>query len=184
MKKIILGSLLLVQFVTSAQDKMLTKTGMIAFESLDNVFKDVKALNKGVTCVLNTKTGEIASLALAKEFHFKIALMEEHFNESYVESDKFPKAVFRGNLENFDFKTLSSTEKEYNLKGKLELHGRTQDIVTTAKVFKNGSSVEIHAEFKVPSTDYGILIPTMAKNKVTNNINIICDFVVKPVAGK
>ena len=126
-------------FVTllHSQDKFLTKTGLITFESGDTTFADVKAKNEGVTFVLNTKTGEFASLALMKEFHFKIALMEEHFNESYAESDKFPKSVFRGTIENFDLKALTPFAKDYNLKGNLELHGYTVPVTTVAKNQKN-----------------------------------------------
>src|SRR6187549_3993369 len=100
MKKLLLMTLLSVAGFVSAQDKMITKTGKVTFEASVPAFEEVKAKNETATCVLNPTTGEIASLALMKGFRFKIALMEEHFNENYIESDKYPKATFKGKIEN------------------------------------------------------------------------------------
>ena len=182
MKKFNLLFIALLCSICFGQDKLLTKTGTISFESADTTFQDVKAKNEGVTFVLNIKTGEVASLAIMKEFHFKIALMEEHFNESYAESDKFPKSVFRGTLENFDVKNLTPFSKDFNLKGNLELHGYTIPVSTIAKIKKTSAGIEILADFTVVSTDFGIQIPTMAKNNVTNKVIIKTEFTVAPPA--
>ena len=84
MKKIFLSMLLLASLSSIAQTKMLTKNGKITFEASVPAFEEVKAKNESVTVVLNPSTGEIASLALVKSFRFKVALMEEHFNENYM----------------------------------------------------------------------------------------------------
>src|SRR5688500_14963512 len=94
MRKNVLIALLLLSAGVSAQ-KMITKTGKVTFEASVPSFEEVKATHDAVTCVLNPATGEIASLALIKGFRFKIALMEEHFNENYIESNKYPKATFK-----------------------------------------------------------------------------------------
>ena len=107
-----------------AQEKMITKNGTNSFEASVPAFGGVKAKKTGASCVLNTKTSEIASLALMKGFKFKVALMEEHFNENYVESAKYPKATFKGKIENFDISKVTSSLQNYTLKGKLELHGK------------------------------------------------------------
>ena len=75
-----------------SQGKFLTKSGAITFEASVPSFEEVKATNDKVTAIINTETSDIAALALVKGFRFKVALMEEHFNENYAESDKFPKA--------------------------------------------------------------------------------------------
>ena len=124
MKTKLFWILLLITQFSIAQDKLITKSGTITFEASVPSFEEVKAKNSGVSCVINTKTGEIASLALLKGFRFKVALMEEHFNENYVESDKFPKATFKGKIENFDLSKITSTATNYTIKGKLELHGK------------------------------------------------------------
>ena len=104
-------SLALLSFSTVA-DKKITKTGTIVFEASVPSFEEVKAKNEAVTCILNPDNGEIAALALMKGFRFKVALMEEHFNENYVESSKYPKATFKGKIDNFDESKLTTTAKE------------------------------------------------------------------------
>lgn len=179
MKKTLLFCLLLCTTVLVAQEKMVTKTGKVTFEASVPSFEEVKAKNEGVTFVLNPKTGEVASLALMKGFRFKIALMEEHFNENYIESDKYPKATFKGKIENFDVKTLTATAKEYTIKGKLELHGKAKDVVAIAKIRKTDAGIEILSTFTVNASDFDIKIPSVVKNKVSNTINITSEFTVK-----
>lgn len=179
MKNIILFGLALLSTVAVAQERMISKTGKIIFEALDPTFAEVRAVNDGVTCVINPKTGEIASLALVKGFRFKIALMEEHFNENYVESDKYPKAVFKGKIDDFDAKLLTYTAKDYNFSGKIELHGKSQDVKSVAKVRKTAAGIEIITDFTVDAKAFDIAIPTLTKNKVTNDVLVKVEFTVK-----
>ena len=132
-----------------------------------------------VTCVLNPKTGEIASLALMKGFRFKLALMEEHFNENYINSDTYPKATFKGKIENFDATALTATAKEYTIKGKLELHGKTNEVTSIAKIRKIDGGIEIITNFSVNSDDYAIAIPSVVKSKVSNKVKVKAEFIVK-----
>src|ERR1044071_5426615 len=94
---VITGCLLLVAFAVSAQDKFFTKNGKISFVSKGSV-ETIEAQHKSVTCVLDTKTGNIQFAVLMKGFEFKKALMQEHFNENYVESDKYPTSEFKGQI--------------------------------------------------------------------------------------
>ncbi|WP_309642152.1 YceI family protein [Flavobacterium sp.] len=179
MKKLFVLAVLLMTTATFAQDKAITKTGKITFEASVPAFEEVKAKNDGVTCVLNVKTGEIASLALIKGFKFKLALMEEHFNENYMNSDAFPKSTFKGKIQNFDASALTATAKEYTIKGKLELHGKTNDLTTTAKIRKTDAGIEIISTFNVNASDYDIAIPSVVKSKVSNKVNVKTEFVLK-----
>ena len=179
MKNLFLICLLISVSVAFAQEKLVTKNGKITFEASVPSFEEVKAKNENVTCILNTKTGEIASLALIKGFKFQIALMEEHFNENYMESTKFPKATFKGTIKNFNFSELSATPKEYVISGKLEIHGKVKDISTTAKIKKTDKGVEIDTNFSVNASDFDIAIPSVVKNKVSNKINIANLFLLK-----
>lgn len=179
MKKIALFCLLLVAFKPLAQTKLVTKTGKITFEASVPAFEEVKAKNEAVTCILNPATGEIASLALMKGFRFKVALMEEHFNENYVESDKFPKATFKGKIDNFDLSKLTTVAKEYTIKGKLELHGKTKDIVVTAKIKKTEAGVEIDAAFSVNTDDFDIEIPSVVSKKLSKKVAVTLDCTLK-----
>ena len=86
-------------------------------------------------------------------------LMEEHFNENYMESDKYPKAIFRGKIEKFDSNNLTEDYKDYLIKGNLELHGKSRDINASAKITRTGSRITIISDFAVNVSDFGILIP-------------------------
>lgn len=179
MKNSIIIALLLCFSVAFAQEKLVTKNGTTTFEASVPSFEEVKAKNENVTCILNTKTGEIASLALIKGFKFKIALMEEHFNENYMESTRYPKATFRGILKDFDLKEVTATPKDFSLKGKLEIHGKSKEITTIAKIKKTEKGIEIETNFSVNASDFDIQIPSVVKNKVSNKINITNVFVLK-----
>lgn len=155
-----------------AQDRIITKSATVTFEASVPAFEEVKATNKNVTVVLNPKTGELASLTLVKGFRFKVALMEEHFNENYIESDKFPKAVFRGKIEQLNVNNLTNVPKELALNGTLELHGKTVAIKTVAKLSKTSAGIKLDCNFNVNANDFNIAIPSVVKNKVSNKINI------------
>lgn len=162
-----------------SQTKLLTKTGKITFEASVPAFEEVKAKNESVTCVLNTSTGEIASLALIKGFRFKVALMEEHFNENYMESDKYPKATFKGKIENFDLTKLTSTPKDYTVKGVLEMHGKSKEITLKASLKKSSEGIDIDANFFVNTDDFGIDIPSVVSKKVSKKVAVKLDATLK-----
>ncbi|WP_415060648.1 YceI family protein [Flavobacterium sp.] len=179
MKKNLTLLLLVITVSAFAQDKMITKTGKITFEASVPSFEEVKATNESVSCVLNTKTGEIAALALQKFFRFRIALMEEHYNENYVESDKFPKATFKGIIEKFSATNLDKNGKDFIIKGTLELHGKSKEIQITAKISKTDKGIEIKSDFAVNADDFAIEIPSIVSKKVSKKVNIKLDFTVK-----
>ena len=114
-----------------------------------------------------------------KGFRFKVALMEEHFNENYMETDQYPKAIFKGKIEGFDANSLTANLKDFIIKGKLELHGKSKDITATARINKSGSGITIVSNFSVNASDFDIAIPTVVKSKVSNKINIQLNAVLK-----
>jgi len=179
MKKTFIYFAILITFQNFAQSKMITKTGKITFEASVPSFEEVKAKNETVTCILNPATGEIASLALMKGFRFKVALMEEHFNESYIESDTYPKATFKGKIENFDVTKLTTNAKDFTIKGKLEMHGKSKDITITAKIKKSNDGILINSDFTVNSDDFNIEIPSVVSKKLSKKVNVNLDFILK-----
>ena len=178
-KSILLLALFLSSFSVFSQDKKITKTGKITFEASVPAFEEVKSKNESVTCILNTKTGEIASLALVKGFRFKIALMEEHFNENYMESDKYPKATFKGKIQDFNLSMIGGTAKEFKMKGVMEIHGKSKEITTTVKLRKIDDAIEVISDFNVNTEDFDIEIPKVVSKKVSKMVNVKTEFLVK-----
>ena len=161
--------------------KYTTKTGVVKFEATVPSFEEVAGENKTVSAAFDTATGDIAVLALMKGFRFKVALMEEHFNENYVESDKFPKATFKGKVEGLDVSKLTADAKTYTITGDLTLHGKTKKISDTAKISKSGNTITITGAFEVKPGDFAIEIPSVVSKKVADKISITYKFqLVKP----
>lgn len=166
-------------FQTGFSQKRATKTADLHFEASVPSFEEVAAKNKNTTVVLNTETGEIAALALIKGFRFKIALMEEHFNENYIESDRYPKATFKGKVYGFDLSKLTESSKDFSIKGTLELHGKTKEITAPAKIRKTENGIEVITNFSVTTDDFNIQIPKVVSNKVAKKVNIGLNCVLK-----
>ncbi len=151
-----------------AQDKYLTKTGTLTFEASVPSFEEVKATNKAVTAILNKDNGEFAALALVKAFRFKNALMEEHFNENYAESDDYPKAIFKGIISGDSFK------------GELTFHGKTKTIENIEfNKSLEGDTIILKGYFKVNVSDFDIKIPKVVSNKLSEEVNINFEFRLK-----
>ena len=159
-----------------AQDKVLTKTGTTIFEASVPSFEEVKATNKNSGCVLNTKTGEIVGLILMKGFKFRLALMEEHFNENYMESDKYPKGIFKGKIINFNFDQLTTQKQDFTITGTMEIHGKSKEISIIAKISKNSNTVQLNSDFTLNTDDFGIELPVLVRSKVAKKVNVFIDY--------
>ena len=156
--------------------KYATRTGTIKFEASVASFEEVAAENKAASAVLNASNGEIAVLALMKGFRFKVALMEEHFNESYAETDKYPKATFTGKIEGLDETKLTASGKKFTITGDLTLHGKTKKITDTALISKSGNSIIVTGSFTVSPQDFDIEVPKVVSKKVAENVNVNYNF--------
>ncbi len=169
--------ILLISLSSFSQTKYLTKTGNLSFEASVPSFEEVAAKNSSVTAILNTENGQFAALALVKAFRFKNALMEEHFNENYAESDEFPKATFKGNITNFDTTKLSASENKMMVDGSLTFHGVTKSIKQISLTVKMmDDKIIISGEFKVLVSDFNIEIPKIVANKLSNEVAIGLNF--------
>ncbi len=172
MKKILLLFWLLIPFWTNAQEKMMTSTGIINFEASIPFLEEVKAKNEEVSAVLSIKANDFSCVTAIRNFHFKMDLMEEHFNKNYLQSNRYPRASFKGKIEKFDLKDINLIAKEYQLKGKLEIHGKSKKIIVLAKIRKVGKGIELISNFTVNTDDYGIQIPLMVRSKIAQNAKI------------
>lgn len=175
MKKILLLCMFFVVGTISAQ-KYFTKTGETDFKASVDAFEPVEAKSNSTTAILKVDNGDLAALLFMKSFHFKVALMEEHFNENYMDSDKFPKATFRGNLKDFNMSDLSSTATAYKLSGTLTIRGKAKEIETTATVSKDGDKIIVQSVFTVKPQDFDIDIPSIVRNKIAKEINVTLNY--------
>lgn len=166
--------------MTQAQ-KYFTKTGSISFYS-DTPMEKIEAHTKSANCVLDGATGKIEFAVLVKSFQFDKALMQEHFNENYMESTKFPKSSFKGQIENFNSLDLSKNQKhKVAVSGQLTIHGVTKDIKNEAMITINNGKMECTSEFDVAVADYGIAIPSVVKDNIAKNVKIKVSSVLEPL---
>ncbi len=183
MKKIVMfiGISLLAASVLCAQDKYYTKTGKINFNSKASL-ENIEALNKSVTAVLDTKTGNLQFAVLMKGFEFEKALMQEHFNENYVESHKYPKAEFKGVVtNNSDINYTKDGTYKAKVKGKLTIHGETNDVETEGTIQVKGGKLLTDATFGVALADYKIEIPKIVKDNIAKIVSIEVDCTLDPL---
>jgi polyisoprenoid-binding protein YceI len=169
MKKIILTTGLFIAAATSVfAQKYLTRTGKISFNATAvGSPEDIEAVNNEVANILDAKTGEIVFQAPVKSFKFQRALMQEHFNENYMESDKFPKSDFRGTITNFsDVSVTKDGTYDVKVSGKLTIHGVTNPILVPGTMVVKDGTVSFKAKFMVKLADYKISIPRVVEDKI------------------
>ncbi|MBF4471527.1 YceI family protein [Flavobacterium sp. HJJ] len=159
----------------SAQ-KVITKTGSIKFQASVPSYEEVAAENKSVSAVLEQSTGDFAALVLIKGFRFKVALMEEHFNENYMESEKFSKATLKGKIEDFDTSKITASSKFFTLNGDLTIHGKTKTVSVPVKVSKSPNGLIVNGTFEVKPEDFDIEIPSVVSKKIADKIKITYNF--------
>ena len=176
MKKIFILSITLILANVVFAQRMLTRSGEIKFDaSMPNLVEIVGKSNT-VSAILDQATGNFATSAIIKSFRFKSPLMEEHFNENYLESSKFPNSTFKGKIAGFDAKKLSATKTAYDIEGDLTLHGVTKKIKTKIYLSLDGAKVVATGNFSVHAQDYKIEIPSLVKEKFAEQIKVSFDF--------
>jgi hypothetical protein len=157
----------------SSQEKFITKTGYISFLSetmLENIFAETNEASS----LIDIKTGEIVFTMPIKSFHFKSKLMEEHFNENYMESEKFPKALFSGKLEGIDkFSTGSASPQSFKVAGEMTIHGVKQQVSTIATLTAiSPSKIKGETAFKIKVVDYSIKVPSAVGMKIAEEVDV------------
>jgi polyisoprenoid-binding protein YceI len=173
MKRILIAaSLIFILCDAGIAQKYFTKNGSISFFSATSI-ENIKADNNQVMSVLNTQTGELQFSLLIKNFHFRKVLMEEHFNENYMESDKFPKSTFKGTVA--DVSKVDFTKDgvyPVTVSGDLSMHGVTKKITSDGKISVSGGKITGNSIFKIPLADYNISIPKVVENNISKTIEI------------
>jgi polyisoprenoid-binding protein YceI len=176
MKKLLAFTVLLAAATGLQAQKFTTKTGHISFFSTTPL-ENIEAHNYKAQSVLDLTKGTLDFAVLIKSFEFEKALMQQHFNEEgYMNSDKFPNAVFKGTI--VDFAKLDLTQNgSHNVKvtGDLTMHGVTKSITADGKVHVKGGVYGAFSEFYVKLADFGISVPGGAGAKIAEKIKVTVD---------
>jgi hypothetical protein len=155
----------------SAQ-KYMTKTGFVGFFSHTPV-EDIKGDNNQAASVLDISNGELVFQVLIKSFHFEKALMEEHFNENYMESEKFPKSTFKGKIVNLASVDFSKPGKyDVTVEGDLNIHDVTNRISVKGEIEVLAGGINATSKFNVVPEDYKINIPGVVREKIAKNLEV------------
>ncbi len=160
----------------------LSKNNEVSFFS-KTPMEDINATNKNVSAVLNCKTLDVVVKIKMNQFEFPNKLMQEHFNENYMESEKFPDGTFIGKItETIDF----AKEGSYpvNLKGTFTLHGVAQNRILTGILMVKKDIIQFNSDFEVALVDHKIEVPKLVLMKIAEKIKVKTQFKLVPYTKK
>ena len=177
MKHFLLIFLLIFSQQIIFSQKFHTDKGVTKFDGSKAAFEPITAINSKTLSIIDSFTGQIAAVILISEFDFRLGLMQEHFNENYLESNIYPKSTFEGLINNFKPKELDQDFKEYEIEGVLTIKGINNDIKAKAKIRKIDEKIELLANFSVMLSDYKVKIPKIVFKKINEEVKINLNFV-------
>lgn len=143
----------------------------------DATIEDITATNEKSASIFDSSTGEIAFLITITDFQFEKSLMQEHFNEKYMESDKFPKATFKGRVSGFE--KAVATAQQVNAKGTLTIHGQSKEVNVNGMIEKNGENLVLKSKFMVELADFKIKIPQLLWQNIAERVEVTVNFTYK-----
>jgi len=156
--------------ISASAQKYITREGYIKFFG-STPMENIEAVTSQASSVIDASNNAVVFQVLLNSFTFEKALMQEHFNENYVESEKFPKAVFKGEIvEKVDFK--KSGTLKVTLKGTMSLHGVDKPISVPATLIVDGKGVKLSSEFSLVPEDFNIAIPGAVRDKIAKQMEV------------
>jgi polyisoprenoid-binding protein YceI len=175
MNKFLLVLILCLTTPLCKAQKYFTRSGNTAFKGSKDVFEPVEATNKSTTVIFNIETNEVVAQVFMAAFEFKNALMQEHFNENYIESDVFPKGVFKGELEAFSLNKHINIDT-FQLQGSLTIRDIEKPIATKVVIKNESDKLNVKASFWIKPEDFDINIPVIVKDKIASEIEILLNY--------
>jgi polyisoprenoid-binding protein YceI len=181
MKRLIILSLLTMLVLSASGQKYMTKTGFISFFS-HTPMEDIKGDNNQVASVIDISTGEMVFQVLIKSFHFEKTLLEEHFNENYMESDKFPKASFKGKITNLSVIDLKKNGSyEVQVEGDLTIRDVVKKISVKGILEVVTGGINANAKFVIAPEDFNIEIPSVVRENIAKTVEVTVAMKYSPV---
>ena len=181
MKIILLFSCWLITCQSVCQTRFIDRSGKASFFS-EALVEDIEAHNNQAVSILDVKSGEIVASMLMKSFDFKKALMEEHFNENYVESNKFPKATFKGKILNLDqFNITKNGKYVLEIDGEITIHGVTKPLKVKGEAEVADGQIKASAVFPLTVKDFKITIPRLVRNNIAEKVEVSVSFNYQPM---
>jgi polyisoprenoid-binding protein YceI len=177
MKISIVFFILFMNCFDSVAQKFTIEKSIVTFYS-HAAIEDITANNRKAAGIFNTATSDIAFSIPVNEFQFAKSLMQEHFNEKYMESEKFPKSTFQGKVSGFD--ASIDGPQQANARGKLNIHGVTHDVDLPGTIENQGDKLFVKAKFIVKLEDFKIIIPQLLWQKIAEQVEVSVEFTFKP----
>lgn len=143
----------------------------------DAAIEDIKADNTKSSSIFNVETGEIAFSIPIREFEFEKNLMKQHFNEKYMETEKYPSSTFAGKITGY--KKEINSEQQSVAKGKLTIHGVTRQVEVPGTVQFSGDKIFAKSKFIVKLADYKVKIPQLLWQNIAEEVEVTIDFTFK-----
>lgn len=181
LKALVLASLMAVASTLVAQSRYIDRAGKASFFS-SAPLENIEAHSEQVVSILDVKSGEVVASMLMRSFNFRKALMEEHFNENYVESHKYPKAVFKGKITNLaDFNAGKEGKHMFNIEGDITLHGVTRPLQVKAEATVVQGKIQAKATFPLRVADFKIEVPRLVTNNIAEVVEVKVSFNYQPM---
>jgi polyisoprenoid-binding protein YceI len=165
---------LLFQTISFGQNRLIDKAAKVRFYS-EAALENIEATTSQALGVLDLDQSKVAVSILMKSFNFEKALMQEHFNENYVESDKYPKATFSGTFDNpVDF--TKKGESTVQVSGSMTIHGETQPVTATVLLKISEGSISASTKFILKVEGFKIKVPKVVINNIAEEVEVTASF--------
>ena len=177
-----IAAMLLLAAAPSFAQRFFANDGKIRFDATAPTSPDrIEAATNSATCLLDATTGDLAWQVLIKGFKFEKALMQEHFNENYMESDKFPKATFSGKITNLSEVNLKKDGVyKASVTGKMKMHGVEKEHSAQGVITVGGGKIALSSDFEIKLADYDIKIPSVVSANIAKAAKLSVNISLSP----
>jgi|SRR5688572_28687055 len=180
MIRILTLAIILLPWQGVSQKRYLSNKSFISFFS-EGVIEDIKASNTDVTSMFDLANGDVAYLLNPKDFQFDKKLMQVHFNEKYLESEKYPRSSFKGKIVGYD--PTNTHVQHVKAVGQLNIHGVTREVDIPGTLHIEGNTISLHSKFMVKLEDYNITVPQIVWQNIAQQVEVTIHFLYRPVTN-